>query len=157
MRYTKYTKEMLEEAVKNSKSVFDVMRKLGFTRLSTGSHSHIKSRLKYFNIDTSHFTGQGWNKGGTALNKKAWKEYLVLRTDGKRQKANILRRSLLESGVKYKCNRCDNPGVWNNQELVLEVNHKNNNYCDDRPENLEFVCPNCHSQLPINYNKNMAA
>ena len=31
--------------------------------------------------------------------------------------------------------------------LTLDVDHINENWLDDRLENLRFLCPNCHSQF----------
>jgi hypothetical protein len=50
--------------------------------------------------------------------------------------------------------RCDNkqcrfytePLVWNGKPLKPILNHKNGVKGDDRPENLEFLCPNCDAQ-----------
>lgn len=36
------------------------------------------------------------------------------------------------------------------RSLTLDVDHKNNNWLDDRLENLQFLCPNCHSQKSRN-------
>lgn len=52
--------------------------------------------------------------------------------------------------------RCDNPGciyhnhplVWNGKELKLILDHKNGVSGDNRPTNLQFLCPNCNSQQP---------
>ncbi|MBO7693566.1 MAG: HNH endonuclease [Methanobrevibacter sp.] len=30
--------------------------------------------------------------------------------------------------------------------MTLQLHHKNGNPCDDRLENLQILCPNCHSQ-----------
>jgi len=35
---------------------------------------------------------------------------------------------------------------WLGSELTLEIDHMNGRYSDNRPENLRFLCPNCHSQ-----------
>lgn len=66
--------------------------------------------------------------------------------ENRRQHAVKLRRALIESGRDYKCCCCNNSGNWLGKELRLQVNHKNGNWLDNRPENLEFICPNCHSQ-----------
>jgi hypothetical protein len=29
---------------------------------------------------------------------------------------------------------------------VLHVDHIKGDFCDSRPENLRFLCPNCHTQ-----------
>ncbi|HEY1293664.1 MAG TPA: hypothetical protein VGJ60_11325 [Chloroflexota bacterium] len=57
-----YTREILQAAVRDSRSISDVLRKLGL-RLSGGGHAHIKRRLAYFQIDTSHLLGARSNCG----------------------------------------------------------------------------------------------
>lgn len=44
-------------------------------------------------------------------------------------------------------NTCDKCGTreWLNNTIVLEINHINGNNKDHRKENLECLCPNCHS------------
>jgi hypothetical protein len=145
----KYTKELLQEVVRECYSVAQVLRKLGLAQAG-GMHSHLSRRIKAFGIDTSHFLGQAanqgpWHKGSRII---PWQETLVLRLSGQRQKAYRLRRALLEMGREYHCEgkRCSIGNEWLGRRLVLHVNHKNGNWLDDRPDNLEFLCPNCHSQ-----------
>ena len=64
----------------------------------------------------------------------------------KRREGYRLRRSLLELGVEHRCSSCGVGPLWNKKALVLEVDHKNGDPCDHRLENLQFLCPNCHSQ-----------
>lgn len=140
----RYTNDQITEAVKNSNCVMDAMRYLGI-RQTGGSHSHLKRRIAALNLDTSHFKkAKTFLKPG--VNKKFAKDILVLRTGGQRAKAHRLRRALNEVGREYRCVECGNTGMHNSKPLVLEVDHKNQNWLDDRAENLEFVCPNCHSQ-----------
>jgi hypothetical protein len=150
----KYTREILENAVKNCISVAGVVRSLGLAEAG-GTHSHISRLIKKFQLDTSHFLGRAANsgehrKGGSA--KLHWEEVLRLHTNGQRQKVFRLRRALIESGREYRCEAdgCSIKGEWLSKTIILEVNHKNGNWLDDRPENVEFNCPNCHSQT-VNY------
>lgn len=147
MNRTKYTRELLEPLVAESLCVRDVMRKLNI-KLTGGGHAHIKNIIKKHGLSTDHFLGQAFHCGQkTHRNKLHWTEVLVLRQDSdRRQHANILRRALVESGREYACSDCGNKGEWCGKPLTLEVDHKNNNWLDDRAENLDFVCPNCHSQ-----------
>lgn len=145
----RYTKALLEAAAKDCVSIAGVLRKLGVPQAG-GTHAHISRKLKAFQIDTSHFLGQGANRGSghKGPRKLPSEEVLVLRTHGTRQKAHILRRALLESGRAYRCGGagCQVQGEWLGRPVVLHVNHRNGNWLDDRAENLEFLCPNCHSQ-----------
>jgi 5-methylcytosine-specific restriction endonuclease McrA len=46
-----------------------------------------------------------------------------------------------------KCNGCG-IGDWRGRPLVLELEHKDGNNKNDERDNLEALCPNCHSQTP---------
>lgn len=56
------------------------------------------------------------------------------------------RRRVFEE-QNYKCNRCgiDN---WLGESLSLELEHKDGNNENNKRENLEGLCPNCHSLTP---------
>ncbi len=149
---TKYTKELLGEIAKESICIRDVLRMLGL-KLTGGSQSHIKALLKRYEIDTTHFLGQASRKGLTNGLKKHWSEILVLSEGDRRTHGYMLRRALIESGVEYKCACCGQTDVWNGKPLVLEVDHKNDNWLDNRKENLQFLCPNCHSQRIVQVGK----
>ena len=144
---SKYTKALLKPLVEESISIAQVLRKLGLKEAG-GSHTHISRKIKEFGLDTSHFLGRAANCGKNhrgGPKKKTWQEILIKRTHGKRQHSFRLRRALIESGREYKCT-CGLEGEWNGKPIMLQVDHKNKDWLDDRKENLEFNCPNCHSQ-----------
>lgn len=43
-----------------------------------------------------------------------------------------------------KCNRCGF-NEWMGEKLILELEHKDGNHNNNIRENLEMLCPNCHS------------
>lgn len=141
--------ETLKEIVKNSKSMREVLRKLN-KKFAGGTYSYYTSLCKKYNIDTSHFLGKHWSKNKNSGKKKNKSEILILRFSGSRQKHYLLKRSMIESNVKYVCNICNLEPIWNNNPLTLDVDHINKNWLDDRLENLRFLCPNCHSQFSRN-------
>ena len=147
---TKYTQELLQEAVSNSESFSGVLRYLGL-RQAGGTQTHIKSRVIHFGIDYSHFTGQGHMSGKTSKKRKRAEEILVLREEGSRRtKTHQLRRAMQEMGIPYVCCECLVQDQYNGKPIVLEVDHINGMSWDDRLENLRFLCPNCHSQQETN-------
>lgn len=143
---TKYNKELLREAVANSLSMAGVVRHLGL-QLAGGNLSHIKKKIDLFEIDTSHFTGQGHMRGKVSNNRRTPEEILVVLPEGSyRAKTPQLRRALIESGVLQSCGECGIMDVWNGKKLQLHVDHIDGNWLNNLLENLRFLCPNCHSQ-----------
>lgn len=55
------------------------------------------------------------------------------------------KRVILEQDGKCFC--C-NLSEWMGQSLRLELDHINGDHADNRRENLQAICPNCHSQTP---------
>lgn len=136
----RYTKELLETVIQESKSWAEVCRRLGVKPM-TGAQSHIKNRAVHFGIDHSHFTGQGWAKGKTFC-KRPLSAYL---NNEAAIHSDKLRRRLIEEG--YKEARCEICRLtkWEGKPIPLELDHINSDHYDNRLENLQVVCPNCHA------------
>lgn len=147
MANQKYTKELLEEAVKQSTSVTGVLRYLGL-KIAGGTHYHISKKIKKYNISTAHFESYLENlKKGQGCNKKKPEEYLIFDKNlDRRQATKKLVRSLLELGVPYSCVECGLENFYNGKPLVLQLDHISGVWNDNRIENLRFLCPNCHTQ-----------
>lgn len=89
-------------------------------------------------------------RGAQGSNVKHFKERKspsqILIVHPLKKKSGRLATALVESGREYKCEWCEISDIWNDKKLVLEVDHINGINFDHRPENLRFLCPNCHSQ-----------
>lgn len=59
--------------------------------------------------------------------------------------SEVLKRHLLDYGIPYKCSCC---GIsnWQNKPITLEIDHIDGIRNHNKPDNLRFLCPNCHSQ-----------
>jgi DNA-binding transcriptional ArsR family regulator len=71
--------------------------------------------------------------------------YLV---DGRTVNRQHLKQRLLGAGLKVA--RCEVCGIseWRGEPLSLALHHINGDGLDNRLENLQLLCPNCHSQTP---------
>ena len=154
MKKTKYTKELLIPIVKESNSYADVCRKLSIAP-NTGAQTYITKKIKEYHIDTSHFTGRGWLKGKkiTTNPGKTLDEICVVNSTYK--SSSLLKKLVKEGKKKYQCEIC-NLTIWRENPISLELHHINGCHTDNRLENLQILCPNCHSQVHNSY-KGMSA
>lgn len=143
-----YSPEDLVRAVAESTSIAGVMRKLGIP-LAGGSQAYIARRIKASGLDTGHFLGQAHQRGRPARRRLRPEQVLRVRAAGSyREDAKRLRRALTEIGVPEICEQCSCGTTWQGRPLRLIVDHRSGDWLDNRPENLRFLCPNCHAQTP---------
>ncbi len=98
------------------------------------------------------FSTQTWHeaaKRGDVVGRphsKAIDHYLV--AAGPKPARDYLKRRLVEAGLKE--DRCEGCGIseWQGKPLSLALHHVNGKGRDNRLENLQILCPNCHSQTP---------
>lgn len=64
MKLHKYSLEQLKASIKSSTSMRQVLIKLNVAPYG-GNYDVLRRALIHFSLDTSHFSGQAWNKGKT--------------------------------------------------------------------------------------------
>lgn len=142
----KYQKENLELIVKESLSLAEVLRKLELREIG-GNYSTIKKYISKYKIDTSHFTGQGWNKGKSYTDETGLIKLEDILQEDIKYKSNTLKYRLIAANLKQDiCENCGCGDEWMGKPITLELHHINGNHYDNRIENLQILCPNCHSQ-----------
>jgi 5-methylcytosine-specific restriction endonuclease McrA len=136
-KYRNYTDEDIIRFAKEVKSIAGLLRKLNL-KVVGGNYANIKRNLQRLDIDTSHWTGQGWNKDAQT---KDWQDY----TKGAYLKPHLIKLK------GHKCERCNNT-EWLNEIIPLELHHKDGVKSNNNLDNLQLLCPNCHA-FTDNYRK----
>lgn len=66
----------------------------------------------------------------------------------------ILKQKLIRDGIKeYKCELCGKT-EWMGSPIPLELHHKDGNHYNNDLNNIQILCPNCHSLQPGNSGAN---
>lgn len=66
-----------------------------------------------------------------------------------------LKKRLIKEGLKKE--KCEECGIenWNNKSLSFELDHIDGDRTNHKLENLQILCPNCHSQTSTFRSKNI--
>lgn len=135
----------LEEIKKKCAESFSIRQFALSLGYSENSSDAVKQIIKRYDLDTSHFKGQGWNKDNVDMSMFQY---------NKAVKSNTLIRALtLLRG--WKCEKCGRER-WEDQRIPLCVHHIDGNHINNQIENLQVLCPNCHAQTDNYCGKNKA-
>ena len=129
-KYREYTDEDIIEKSKEVTSIAQLLKALNL-KIAGGNYANIKRNLQRLKIDTSHWTGKSWNKDKQL---KDWSQYTRI--------APIRKHLINTRGNICECCRLS---TWLNNPITLEVHHINGDRTNNNPDNLQLLCPNCHS------------
>lgn len=136
--YRKYSDDQVVAAAKQVKSIAGLLKKLGL-KPAGGNYANMKRTLQRLDVDTSHFTGQGWNK---EQQLKDWSQY---------SRATTFKPHLIKIR-SHQCEMCQGE-EWMDQKIPLEVHHIDGDRTNNEYSNLQLLCPNCHAQTDNYRNK----
>lgn len=140
MKKYDWSKEKVAEAVKNNVCYTDTLRELNIPVRGRNTDT-LKHKINEYQIDISHFTFVSKDKG--KVKRKSVTEYLRKGTTIKSCKLKI---KLIEAGLKE--NKCEICGTveWLGKPLICQLHHIDGDETNNELENLQMLCPNCHSQ-----------
>lgn len=128
----KFTLDEIKAICAKSQSYRQFALKLGYSENSTDS---VKKLIDEYQLDISHFKGQGWSKDSVDMSifqyNKSCKSDTMIRA------LTILRG--------WKCEKCGRTD-WEGQKIPLCIHHIDGNHINNQIENLQILCPNCHAQ-----------
>lgn len=158
-----WNKEIIEQMISEHHSVIDVLRALGVRALSANYITFYK-KAKEYGIDLTTWIEE--NKKYNDIKKtaalKAYTDGIAvptetLLTEHSACKRDKLKKYLLKTGLlKSICNICGLEPYWNNKPLTLQLDHINGINDDNRLENVQIICPNCHTQTDTFTSRNFS-
>jgi len=150
----KYTDQEFTEAIQNSKSIRQVLIKLGLAPKG-GNYKTVHNKCNSLGLSMEHFTGQGYLKGETHdwANVFPMDQILVENSLYRGGSHKLRLRLIKEDFFEHKCYVC---GLveWLGKPIPLELEHINGQSDDNRIDNLTLLCPNCHAQTLTYRGKN---
>ena len=117
-------------------------------------NKRVSKKLKGKRIGNNTFTKEQQSLGGKrgSLSKKlknehnfktlSWNKLLEIYCNKVLTKPF---RERIKREQNYKCLKCEN-SMWLDIQILLEIHHKDGNKYNNKRENLEGICPNCHCQ-----------
>lgn len=151
----KRTKAEYEEAIHKSRSIASVCRFFGI-KPTGGNYRIIHQAIEEYKLDTSHFTGQGWNVG-LKFKPKVVTDIADILIKGSHYQSYKLKSRLLREGLKERRCECCGLEEWQGKPIPLELHHINGDNHDHRIENLSMLCPNCHALTDTYRGRNKSA
>lgn len=151
----KWSDDQIKSSVENANSLREACKNLGLCGAGSG-YSAIVKRIKKLKLNLDHFD----------VHKKLQLKKLhedriipfdkILIENSPYNNTVLLKKRLLAANLlEEKCYICNLSSSWNNQPLVLQLDHINGIRADNRLENLRILCPNCHSQTPTFTGRNV--
>lgn len=130
-RWKVFTKEQLEEILKSCNSISEFGFKIGYLSASSASRFG-KAAIEFHQLSKEHlFDGR--------KNQFDYSRF----SEGKSRSGWTLKYAI----VNLRGNKCESCGLslWLEKELSLQVHHIDGNSSNNLIENLQLLCPNCHS------------
>jgi len=145
------TKEELLTFFDKYDSLRKIFIELGINSNGSGAYRTFRSHCKTLGVVIPSFKR---NFNYEKNNKKYSLEEILIENSLYKNNESLKKRLLKEGLLEYKCNKC-NISEWNGFYISLHLEHKNGTHNDNRLENLELLCPNCHSQTKTYAGKNI--
>lgn len=132
--------ERICEIIKNSQNINQVCKSIG-KRPTNNNYLFVEKIIKKYNIDISHFC----NDFKQIKRHKPYTKEEIFCENSPISTSSLLLNIIKYNIKEYKCECCGNI-EWLGKKIPLQTHHINGDNTDNRIENLQLLCPNCHAQ-----------
>lgn len=148
-----WDKEKLLSSISKSDCKADILRNLNLS-INSGNYRTLSRYCIKYDIDITNIDGKSVKYINKFKNRKLSNTNDVFIKNSIVSSTVIRKRIKQDNLIVYNCSLCDNNGSWLNSKLTLQLDHINGDSFDNRLENLQYLCPNCHSQTATYGSKN---
>ena len=137
------SKEEFQQVLDKSNSIVDVLKHFNLDPYN-GNHKTVHARVKSDNLCLKKLKHNSLIATSIRMSSSKISDENVFC-----ENSTYCRKSLKERFLKlveYKCCECGIGDTYNGKSISLQIDHKNGVNNDNRVENLQLLCPNCHSQ-----------
>lgn len=145
-------KEELEKAVESSRTMTEVLEKMGL-RAAGGNFRKLHEYANEFGIELPEVDSH--ERVSAARFATRTPDHLVFCENSTYENRPGIKARLIGKGFKEQCAICGLGDTWNGSPLTLQLDHINGRSNDNRVENLRFLCPNCHAQTETYRGRNI--
>lgn len=132
----------MQDAIAKSKSKSEVIKNLGLN-VNNGNYESIRFWALQWGLELPV-----WNPSDStqeAIKRNTISDNEWFKKDTRRGGASSKKR-LYRSGVKEECIGCGLGPEWNGKPITLQLDHIDGDKFNNLKENLQILCPNCHTQ-----------
>lgn len=132
-KWESFSKEEIEQFVECSSSYDELAEKIGYQSVGNSStYRAIVDMINELSLNVSHFQSKEYSF-----------DYTRFKYGAKMNKVTQLRAIAYLRG--RKCEMC---GLeeWLGEPITLEIHHKDGDRLNNVLDNLQILCPNCHSK-----------
>lgn len=143
-----HNKEKVIEAIAVSNSQKEVLLYLGL-RAAGGNYKGLQKACKEMGLELPK---HDYTMVPFDYNRQLSNEDVFVENSAYHNRTGLKKR-MFELGFLNECS-CGQGPEWKGKPMTLTLEHKNGVWNDNRIENLEILCPNCHSQTETFAGKN---